>query len=152
MENCAPPRILAKLVYTLKRYLDDWIADRLVCPSNQTFNKAQLPLFMTIGTTGISNNDLAAKLNISKQATSKVIKELEANDLVKSEKSQEDARAVMLYLTDHGTCLYDHIKQQVEQREEDYKKVVGAKNYEITLDVLVKLTAYHEQQSKIALN
>lgn len=152
METCESPRILAKLVYLLKRHLDEWMDNQLCCPNHESFNKSHIPLFMSIGTTGISNNELACKINVSKQAASKIIKDLEANELVKSEKSEADARAVMLYLTDRGVSLYNHLKEQVEKMEDDYKKLVGAKNYETAIDVLVKLTAYHQQQNKVALN
>ena len=152
METCNSKKILPKLIYKLKRSLDEWKEARLCCGVQLDFNKAQLPLFMSIGTEGISNNKLAAELNISKQAASKVIKELEELNLVRNEKCSTDARSVMLYLTDEGVGLYKHLKNQVEILEEDYKKVVGAKNYEIALSVIQKLVDYHEQQSKVAMN
>ena len=152
METCNSKRLLAKLVYLLKRSLDEWIESQL-CVANQVcFNKSQLPLFMSIGTEGISNNKLADGLNSSKQAASKVIKELEELGLVKSEKCTTDARSVTLFLTDEGIRLYQHVRNQMEILENDYKKVVGAKNYEIAIEVMQKLNHYHDQHSKVALN
>ena len=152
MEGKDSKRILAKLVYLLKRSMDEWIEASLCCTKDLDFNKAQLPLFMSIGTNGISNNELAANLNISKQAASKIIKELEAIDLVKSEKNPADARSAMLFLTDHGVSLYDHIIRQIDLLESEYKKIVGAKNYEIAIDVMCRLNSYHAQMNKVALN
>jgi DNA-binding MarR family transcriptional regulator len=152
MENCESKKILPKLVYLLKRSIDEWIESNLCCSYHLTFNKSQLPLFMSIGTEGISNNKLAADLNISKQAASKVIKELEELNLVKSEKCSTDARSVTLLLTDEGVRFYRHIKNQIETLEKDYKKVVGTKNYEIAIEVMQKLNNYHDQHSKVALN
>ncbi|TSD67356.1 MarR family transcriptional regulator [Inquilinus sp. KBS0705] len=137
-------RYACKMVYLLKRFIDDWSGKKL-CVAHQTgFNSAHLPLFMSIGTEGISNNALAAKLNVSKQATSKIIKELEVLDMVKSEKSTDDARVVMLHLTDEGEKFYQYLRSQVETLEEQYKKEVGAKNYEIAIDVMSKLIKFHE--------
>jgi DNA-binding MarR family transcriptional regulator len=107
---------------------------------------------MSIGTAGISNNELAANLNITKQAASKVIKELEELKLVRNETSSADARSVTLYLTEDGIRLYQHMKNQIEALEKEYKKIVGAKNYEIALDVMEKLNHYHDQLNKVALN
>lgn len=152
METCDSKRILAKLVYLLKRSLDEWIGTQLCCSYHTDFNRSQLPLFMSIGTEGISNNKLAADLNISKQAASKVIKELEELKLVRSEKCSFDARSVTLYLTEEGVRFYQHIKNQIEVLEEEYKKVVGAKNYEIALNVMMKLEQYHENLNKAVLN
>lgn len=145
-------RVLPKLVYLLKRSLEEWVNSDLCCSCNTNFNKAQLPMFMSIGTSGISNNQLASHLNVSKQAASKVIKELEELHLVRSEKCSTDGRSMMLYLTADGVTLYEHITSQMEKLENEYKKVVGAKNYETAIDVMQKLISYHEEQSKVALN
>jgi DNA-binding MarR family transcriptional regulator len=137
-------RVACKAVYLLKRFIDDWSSKKLCVVHNPNFNSAHIPLFMSIGTTGISNNCLAAKLNVTKQATSKIIKELETLNMVKSEKSTDDARVVMLHLTDEGVKFYNYLKNQVEELENQYKKVVGAKNYEIAIDVMLKLIKFHE--------
>lgn len=142
-------RIACKLVYLLKRFTDQWLGKRLCRGDQPDFNSAHLPLLMSIGTCGISNNELAAKLNVTKQATSKMIKELEGIQMVKSERSEKDARVAMLYLTGNGENLYHNVRSQVEQLEDQYKKVVGAKNYEIAIDVMLKLIKFHEENNCI---
>jgi len=145
-----PKRVTTKLVYLLKRFMDEWNARNLCRLHYPGFNHAHLPLFMSIGTSGISNNELADKLNVTKQATSKIIKELEAINMVRSEKSLTDARSSMLFLTADGEKYYQYLKSQILQLEEQYKKLVGAKNYEIAIDVMLKLVHFHEQQCKAA--
>lgn len=140
-------RIACKLVYLLKRYTDEWIDQRLCCGQNLDFNTSHLPLFMSIGHNGISNNKLADKLNVSKQASSKIIKELEAVLLVQTEKSETDARVILIHLTPQGEKFYSHIKNQILDLEEQYKKEVGAKNYELAIDVMLKLIDFHERQN-----
>ncbi len=54
----------------------------------------------------------------------------------------------MLYLTDKGAGFYKHVKSQMEGLEQDYKKVVGAKNYETTINAMLKLVEYHEHLNK----
>ncbi len=137
-------RITCKLVYLLKRSIDDWSMKKLCRMDNPDFNNAHIPFFMSIGTTGITNNALAAKMSVSKQAASKIVKELEATNMVRSEKSPDDARASMLYLTPQGEKFYQHLKNQVENLENEYKKVVGVKNYEAAIDVMLKLVKFHE--------
>jgi DNA-binding MarR family transcriptional regulator len=142
-------RVACKLVYLLKRFTDQWMGKRLCRGDQPEFNSAHLPLLMSIGTNGISNNELAAKLNVTKQATSKIVKELETIQMVKSEKSEKDARVAMLYLTNNGENLYYSLRNQMEQLEDEYKKVVGAKNYEIAIDVMLKLIKFHEEHNCI---
>lgn len=140
-------RITCKLVYLLKRLMDDWNEKKLCGLNCKHFNYAHLPLFMSIGRAGISNNELAEKLNVTKQATSKIIKELEANNWVKSEKSTSDARSVILHLTPEGETYYGLVKSQITALENEYKKLVGEKNYEIAIDVMLKLIDFHEAQN-----
>lgn len=140
-------RVTCKLVYLLKRFMDEWNEKKLCREHYPDFNYSQLPLFMSIGTSGISNNELAEKLNVSKQATSKIIKELEGMNMVRSEKSPSDARAVMLFLTPDGEKYYQYVKTQINDLEEQYKKLVGARNYEIAIDVMMKLINFHEKNN-----
>ncbi|MFD0766789.1 MarR family winged helix-turn-helix transcriptional regulator [Mucilaginibacter lutimaris] len=142
-------KVAPKLIYLLKRLLDEWMNKKLCLIDQPGFNSAHLPLFMSIGKTGISNNELAAKMNVSKQATSKMVKELEAINMVRSEKSADDARVVMLYFTTEGEAFYHNLKDQVAALENQYKKVAGTKNYEIAIEVMLKLVKFHEDNNCI---
>ena len=144
MLNEDTTRMTNRLLYLLKRLSDDWYCTKLCHANLEGFNNSYLPLFMSIGTKGISNSKLASTLSITKQAASKVIKELEELGLVKSEKCSTDGRSMMLYLTEDGIHFYEHIRNQMIALEENYKKVVGARNYETAINVMLKLVDYHE--------
>jgi DNA-binding MarR family transcriptional regulator len=152
MLNEDTSRMASKLLYLLKRLSDDWYCTELCHANLKGFNNSYIPMFMSIGTKGISNSKLASNLSITKQAASKVIKELEELHLVRSEKCNTDGRSMMLYLTDEGIRFYEHISRQMTALEEEYKKVVGAKNYETAINVLVKLVAYHQNLEKAPLD
>ena len=145
-------KVAPKLVYLLKRLLDEWMGKKLCRIDQPGFNSAHLPLFMSIGKTGISNNELAAKMNVTKQGASKIVKELEAINMVTSVKSPDDARVVMLHFTPEGEAFYHNLKSQVMELEGQYKKVVGVKNYEIAIDVMLKLVQFHEENNCIESN
>ena len=152
MLNEDTTRMTNRLLYLLKRLSDEWYCTKLCHANLEGFNNSYLPLFMSIGTKGISNGKLASTLNITKQAASKVIKELEELRLVKSEKCSTDGRSMMLYLTEDGIHFYEHIRDQMTVLEQEYKKVVGAKNYETAINVMLKLVDYHEHLNKAVLN
>jgi len=141
-----------RLIYLLKRLSDDWYCTELCHADLHGFNNSYIPLFMSIGTKGIANGKLASNLSITKQAASKVIKELEELGLVRSEKCDTDGRSMMLYLTDEGISFHNHIKNQMEALEQEYKKTVGAKKYEIAIDVMLKLVEYHEHMNHEHMN
>ena len=152
MLNENSSRMASRLLYLLKRLSDDWYCTELCHANLKGFNNSYIPLFMSIGTKGISNSKLAANLSITKQAASKVIKELEELELVRSEKCNTDGRSMMLYLTDEGIRFYEHIRSQMLSLEKEYKKVVGTKNYETAINVMLKLVEYHQHMEKAALN
>ena len=145
-------RMPSRLLYLLKRLSDEWYCTKLCHASLEGFNNSHIPMFMSIGTKGISNSRLAANLSITKQAASKVIKELEELELVRSEKCSTDGRSMMLYLTDEGINFYEHLRSQMLALEKEYKKVVGTKNYETAINVMIKLVEYHQNMEKAALN
>jgi DNA-binding MarR family transcriptional regulator len=140
-------RNTVRVFYLLKRLSDDWYCTELCHSDLKGFNNSHLPLFMGIGTKGISNANLAAGLGITKQAASKIIKELEDLNLVISVKSAHDGRSMMISLTENGVRFYNHISAQMDHLELEYKKVVGAKNYDIAMEVMLKLINYHRTLS-----
>ena len=140
-------RNTVRIFYLLKRLSDEWYCTELCHSDLKGFNNSHLPLFMGIGTKGISNATLAAGLGITKQAASKIIKELEDLKLVISVKCAHDGRSMMISLTENGVRFYNHISAQMDLLELEYKKVVGAKNYDIAMGVMLKLINYHRNLS-----
>jgi DNA-binding MarR family transcriptional regulator len=145
-------RNTCRVFYLLKRLSDDWYCTRLCHANLEGFNNSYLPIFMGVGTDGISNSKLAAGLSISKQAASKIIRELELLKLVRSEKCSTDGRSMMLFLTEEGNLFHNHILTQMHTLEKEYKKIVGAKNYEMAIDIMLKLIDFHVQKQHVALD
>lgn len=128
--------------------MDRYAGRNLASIWSEGFNVTFLPYFMSIGDTGISNHDLVKRILVTKQGVSKTVKELENLGLVYSEKSETDARSIMIYLTDTGKSLYSSIKQNANHIKADYIKTVGIKNYEITVDTMTKIIEFHEELEK----
>lgn len=142
-------RVMCKMLYILKKLSDEWLFSKLCHGNCKEFNNAHLPLLFSIDDDGISNSKLAVKLNITKQAASKVIKDLEEQKLVITEKSPTDARSATIHLTDNGMRLKTHIKSQIMELEAQYVKIVGSKNYDVAMDVMQKMIDFHEQQINV---
>ncbi len=133
-------------MYLLKRLTDKWVSNNLSKVSSSDFNVTHLPYFMNIGDNGISNHDLVQLIKVTKQGVSKMIKELESLGLTYTVKSESDARSIMIYLTDEGKTLFGLLKAETSQLHDEYRKVAGAKNFEITIDTLLKLIDLHEKK------
>lgn len=150
MENRANEndRVLFRIIYLLRRLTDRWASVNLSKVATQEFNVTFLPYFMNIGEKGVSNHDLVKTIKVTKQGVSKTIKELENLGLVFTEKSDADARSIMIYLTSAGKALFDVIKEHSEGLHDEYRKLVGTKNFETMIDTLLKIIDFHERIEK----
>jgi len=138
-------RVLFRINYLLKRLMDRYVTKNLAQIAQKDFSITFMPYFMAIGEQGISNHELVHKIKVTKQGVSKNVKELEALGLVYSEKGESDARSLMIHLTEPGKDLYRKIKDGADTIKTDYIKVLGAKNYEVMVDSMLKLIDYFEQ-------
>jgi DNA-binding MarR family transcriptional regulator len=141
-------RVLFRIVYLLRRLTDRWASVNLSRVAAQEFNITFLPYFMNIGEHGVSNHELVKTIKVTKQGVSKTVKELENLGLVYTEKSGTDARSIMIYLTESGRTLFDVVKEHSESLHDEYRKLVGTKNFEIMVDTLLKIIDFHERIEK----
>ena len=61
------------------------------------------------GTDGLSQTDIAKKLNLSTPTINKMIKSLTDSDFVFSKKSESDGRVTEIFLTDKGRDVKDQV-------------------------------------------
>ncbi|MBE9461403.1 MarR family winged helix-turn-helix transcriptional regulator [Dyadobacter subterraneus] len=143
MENQINTRLLFKVIYILKRLTDEWGENRFtqLLPG---FKIGYVPVFMCIGTDGISNNEVAKELQITKMAASKIVKELFALELITSEKDPLDARSERIFLTPKGEEISEKVKETAGEIVGEYRKIAGDENYDSAIDVLLSIIRYHE--------
>ncbi|GLU51470.1 MarR family winged helix-turn-helix transcriptional regulator [Dyadobacter frigoris] len=144
MENHINTRLLFKVIYILKRLTDEW-GDTVFTQLLPGFKIGYVPVFMCIGTDGISNNEVARELQITKMAASKIIKELFALKLITSEKDPLDARSERITLTSKGIEISAKVKESASGIVDEYRKITGDENYDAAIDVLLAITRYHEE-------
>lgn len=142
-------RLIFKQLYILKRHTDKSAVAHLANLMPSDFNMTFMPYFMSIGHGGISNHNLVNKIMVTKQGVSKTVKELERLGLTYTQKSETDARSIMIFLTDHGKKLHDAICLMADDMTAEYIKLVGAKKYEQFIDTFIKISKWHEEQEKL---
>lgn len=135
-------------LYILKRAMDDWGGRNIAHLGYESFNMTYMPFFMSIGSEGISNNEIAEKMRVTKQAASRIVRELEASGMVRGEKSDSDGRSVKLYLTEEGQKFQDLAANEAKQLKKEYVKAIGRERYETTVNVLNELIDFHENKLK----
>ena len=85
---------------------------------------------------GMSQNDLAIRLGISKQALSQLIKDLVSQGLISKEIDPNDSRGRILKHTAKGKRVVSSLIDISIRVEEEFIKLTGKENYLILKDAL----------------
>ena len=133
------PRLLIRMVNLLKKDMDARLMDKLQQRGYSNFKIGDMVLIANIAPEGIINNELAKKALITKQAMSKVVKNLEAAGYILTRKHETDNRATMIFLSDKGKELVIAATESVLEIEEYYAGLVGGTDAASLKELLKKL-------------
>lgn len=142
------PKNIGRLLNMWKRYFDNWANEQLFEHGYSYFKMAYMPFIMNISNTGSTNNEIALKAKVTKQAMSKVVKELLQHGIIKIEKHADDKRASLIFLTPKGKKLVVDTKSCVIVLSEEYKEIVGTENFDIMIECMYKILQHHEAKNE----
>jgi DNA-binding MarR family transcriptional regulator len=134
-----------KLIAILKRQSQDWATDHLIKQGYSDFKMAYMPVFMNIPPDGIRNNDLANHARVTKQAMSKVAKDLQKLGYIKSKADRHDKRSTIFMLTDRGKKLVVKARACLMDLTNEYRSLVGNREFDQATEVLKKIIAHNDQ-------
>jgi DNA-binding MarR family transcriptional regulator len=139
-----------KIISYLKRQFDFWANDQLGRRGYKHFKMAYMPVLMNISTDeGTSNNDLAKVCRVTKQAMSKVLKELTKYGYIKTKVDPLDKRSSIIMLTDKGKKFVIDARSCMKDLMQEYRDVIGAKDFDHTLQLLVKIIEYNDMKDSL---
>lgn len=133
------PRLLIKLLSIVKKDFDFQLIEQLQQRGYMDFKIGDMVLLANISPEGTINNELAKKARITKQAMSKVVKNLESNGFIFTRKHETDNRATVIYLSDKGKQLVIDSSACVQDIQRGYTNIIGEKDTEILRDILFRL-------------
>jgi DNA-binding MarR family transcriptional regulator len=114
---------VGRLIYLLYRHLTVWGENRWPKLGAHTLGPSHIHLLATIGLDGVSNSGMARRAKVSKQAMSKLVKEMLQLGLIVIQVNENDSRCNIITLTDKGAETLmkiweanDLLKKQVEKR------------------------------------
>jgi DNA-binding MarR family transcriptional regulator len=131
-----------RLVSLQKRFFDEWALENLARIGYADFKIGYFAILMNIGLEGTTNNELAEKVCVTKQASSKVIKEIEEYGLVTSVLDETDSRKVLIKLTKRGKEFVVKATEEVYKKMAEYEKLVGKQNFKIAMETMFKIMQY----------
>ncbi len=137
-----------RLIKRLRRHIDDHAIAELKKRGFHDFKLAYLPFLFNIDLNGITNTELSKRACVTKQAMSKIVSELSVLGYITNEKHSEDARSSILQLTLKGKKFVVQGKKVMCEISDKYAVIIGKKNYDFMIDMLIKILDYHENPSK----
>lgn len=134
-----------RILSHLKRSFDEWALAHLSKEGYPEVKTAYMPFLMNIEIEGITNNELAQKLRVSKQAMSKTLKELEKLNLIEAKPNPTDARSSIILLTTYGMKMVIHTRKKLDNLTKDYIAVIGKKKFYDMIDSLNIIIDIHKE-------
>ncbi len=131
------------LAYKLRKYLDLWAMKNIKNPSGQ-IKQSYLPVIFNISMDGSTASSIIRRSMVIKQNMSQTISELKKAGIIVSKTDRKDKKSERLELTEAGKSMVLDIHVQLDQHQNEYARLVGEKELQIAVDVLVKIIAYHE--------
>jgi DNA-binding MarR family transcriptional regulator len=132
---------LIRLLGLLKKDMDCRIIEKLQHKGYSNFKLGDLVLIVNIQPEGIINNELAKRARITKQAMSKVVKNLEAGGYILTRKHANDNRSAVIFLTDNGKRLLISAAESFREIQEEYTDIIGNEDAESLKLILGKLVS-----------
>jgi DNA-binding MarR family transcriptional regulator len=134
-------RSLIRLLGLLKKDMDFKITEKLQQKGYDNFKLGDLVLIVNIQPEGIINNELAKKARITKQAMSKVVKNLEAGGYIFTRKHENDNRSAVIFLTDNGKRLLISAAESFREIQDEYTDIIGMEDADSLKQILGKLVS-----------
>ncbi len=144
IKGCGPyPYNFGKMVRMLRNSFDTWAMQGLAKEGYGDFKMGYMPFLMNIGPEGSTNKEIAERARVTKQAMSKVIRELENLGYIAIKPHVTDKRCQLITLKPRGAELITIIHQCVANLMGDHETLVGKDNYTNFLETMDKLLQYH---------
>jgi DNA-binding MarR family transcriptional regulator len=135
-----------RLLKILKLHFDDWVTEQLTARRHYEFKLAHMPFIMNISAEGINNNELARRARVTKQAMSKVSKELQDMGYIQMKTDAKDKRITIYTLTERGKRFVIDARLCVKELMDEHREIVGKVKYDSMIQTMAELVEYHDSK------
>ncbi len=140
-------RHIGRLVSKTQRFVREIASEFLQAKGYTNFRVGHMVALIHIDLEGSNINNLAHLAGVTKQAMSKLVKELQDEGYVTIEKHPNDARTLIVKLSDKGVNTMLDWKECTKKIEMTFTDVIGREQLEQLIDLLSKITTYYELNS-----
>jgi DNA-binding MarR family transcriptional regulator len=139
-------RSMGRVMSKLKRFLSRDIEEGLVGLGFSDFKASYIAFLGNLEENGITNNELAKRAGVTKQAMSKIVKLLEDGGYIYTVKDQKDSRSSLIFMNERGKQLLKAVSSYMQKIREKYNEIAGAEQVEQMIDTMVVLVRELEKE------
>ncbi|GAB3267882.1 hypothetical protein GCM10027347_37050 [Larkinella harenae] len=132
-------RALGRILSKVKRYVGRYIEQRLPELGFPDFKASYLAFLANLEEGGITNNELARRAGVTKQAMSKVVKLLEDDGYIYTVKNEQDSRSSRIFLNERGKQLLVALLVCMQEVREKFDAIAGHERVEAMIDTMTLL-------------
>jgi DNA-binding MarR family transcriptional regulator len=133
-----PPGRLAAALLTASAWFDEALLARLAQDGGPSLSPTRSRAFLAMSSGPIRISDLARELDISRQATHKLLDSLEHDDLVERRADDRDQRAHLVTLTDRGRAVARRAVAILSELEDELAQRIGTDNVAVLRHALAQ--------------
>lgn len=135
---------LIVLVSKLRRQLDAQIEAEVHYRGHTQFKSSYLPVFLLLFKEGNTTVGLAEACGYSKQAASKLLKEMTEIGWIKTQVNKGDRRSSIVLLSAKGRRMAIEVRRCLNKLTDNYKSLMGKTKYENLVELLEVMWILHE--------
>jgi len=133
-------RNIARLIYITYRYFNEWTQKQWTLDGWKEMRPEHWRLISIISIEAVSNNELAKRARVSKQAMSKMVNDLVAFGYVDVEPDPADSRAKIISISKKGVDFLEYLGPCGQGLEEKFHAIIGTKKTEQLITIMAELT------------
>ncbi|TRZ70183.1 MAG: MarR family transcriptional regulator [Bacteroidetes bacterium] len=150
--NPSKKESFGRQIYYLYRYFSVWGDIRWPKLGLQTLGPSHVHLLFTIGFDGVSNSEMARRAKVSKQAMSKLVKEMLYHELIVIQPNIQDSRCNIISLTDKGAEVLMKIWESNMFLRAEFEKRLGKVKSKRLLALMAELVESLESTGNKSLS
>ena len=135
-----------KILSHLKKQMDHWAIEQITKNGFKDFKISYMPVIMNIDMNGTRNNELANCSKMTKQAMSKIVKELQKKGYISAKTDPTDKRGVIFTLTTRGKDFITTARKCIAELMNEYRKEFGKKNFDYVMNKLINIIEHNDKK------
>ncbi len=130
---------LCRNIYVLHRFMNEWAESQWKADGWENIRPDHLRLISIVADDSVSNNELARRAGVSKQAMSKMVADLERHGFIDVQPDPNDSRAKIISMSNSGVDFLEYFQTCNKPIEKQFREIIGEEKTEKLREILSEL-------------